>query len=323
MQHINSENLRRELQKDRKLLELLNEKAAIVGEVNEKAVWGPSNLKVILIFSGDYGLRVLENMVNSTGHCISCGHLCIERQCKYGKYGFAENIEYVIEMRNPQELPEIIDNPYKYLPQKLPNADIVLATGLHSDIYIELPNLLRKSDIKALIIFREDPKDAPYGVVRDIKEECEDYGIEFEAPKPSCTLRPCDKPTINQFIRDFRLGKPLIEIEMTKIANIKKISAIKIYTSAPCGTTWYVARQMLNYEITDFNEEELQKMYDYIALHHHAAPCIGSMNYDIELGDTVLHWGSYIEREAYLRALGLNKELEKTIKKRLERKYPT
>lgn len=320
MKCIDSNIMRDELEKYRKLLSLINGKPAVVGEISEGKVWENSNLKVIIIFNGDYGLRVLENMVNSTGHCISCGHLCIERQCKYGKYGFAENIEEVIEVEKSGELPEIIDNPYKYLPKRLSRADIILATGLHNDLYLELPNLLRKSDINALIIFREDPKDAPLGVIKEIEDECKSYGIEFKAPKPSCTLTPSNMKTIDQFIREFKIGRPLIELETVEIGEIRKITAIKIYTSAPCGTTWYVARQMLNYEIGSLDKIELKKMCDYIALHHHAAPCIGSMSYDTELGDTILHWGSYIEREAYLRALSLEKDLKETIRKRLKRK---
>ncbi|RLE54160.1 MAG: hypothetical protein DRJ26_02180, partial [Candidatus Methanomethylicota archaeon] len=269
------------------------------------------------------GMRVLENMVNCIGHCTSCGHLCIERQCKYGKYSFAENIVAVYEIEPPENLPELIDNPYNLLPKKLPKADLVLATGLHNDLYMELPNLLRISDISALIIFREDPKNAPPGIVKYIEEECEEYGIEFEAPKPSCTLRPkSELKVISKFIREFRIGKPLVELELIERANIRKITAVKLYTSAPCGTTWYVARQMLDYTIKSFSEDHLRKMYDYIALHHHAAPCIGSMAYDHELGDTILHWGSYIEREAYLRALGLDRELRDTIKERLMKKFP-
>ncbi len=323
MEKINEEMIDEEIERDRGLLEILKDEPIIVGEFSDKIIWNPSNLKVVLIFNGDYGLRVLENMVNSIGHCVSCGHLCIEKQCKYGKYGFANNIIGVYELEDPESLPQVIDDPYKYLPRKLPNADIVLATGLHNDLYMELPELLRKSDIKALIIFREDPKDAPLGVVREIYDLCKDYGIEFEAPKPSCILRPNNKTIINQFIREFRLGKPLLEIELAQIADIKKIVSVKIYVSAPCGTTWYVARQILNYEFKSFDEDELRKFYDYIALHHHAAPCIGSMLYDHEIGDTILHWGSYIEREAYLRALGLNKQLRDTIRERLKRKYPT
>ncbi len=316
------EAVEKELKKDKKLLELLNDKPAIVGEYSEEVAWKPGEMKIALIFSGEYGLRVLENLVNSIGHCSSCGHLCIERQCKYGKYGFSENIVGAYEVEEPGKLPELIDEPHKYLPSKLPQADIVLATGLHNDLYLELPNLLRKSDINALIIFREDPKDAPLGIVRNVKEECDKYGIEFEAPKPSCTLRPNNKSkTISKFIREFRIGKPLIELELIEIPTMRKITAVKLFTSAPCGTTWYVARQMLNYVLKDNTKKSLRKMYDDIALHHHAAPCIGSMAYDRELGDTILHWGSYIEREAYLRALGLHEELRETIRERLTIKY--
>ncbi|GEM_PF-77261 len=317
IEHLVEEELRR----DENLLRILKETPAVVGEFSNRNLW-ESSLKLIIIFSGDYGLRVLENMLNSTGHCISCGHLCIDKQCKYGKYSFADNIVAVYEVPPPNELPEVIDDPLKYLPSKLPKADLALATGLHSDLYLELPEILQKSNIDALIVFREDPRDAPRGLVSELRDKCSEYGIEFEAPKPSCTLRPSNKQVIDRFIREFRMGKPLLKLDIAEIGNLRKITSVKVYVSAPCGTTWYVARQMLNYEISSLNEIELRKMYDFIALHHHAAPCIGSMSYDPELGDTILHWGSYIEREAYLRALGLIDELRKTVQERLRRKVP-
>ncbi|MEM2304732.1 MAG: DUF166 family protein, partial [Candidatus Methanomethylicia archaeon] len=239
-------------------------------------------------------------------------HLCIEKQCKYGKYGFSESIDGVVEAPPPEALPSIIDNPYTLLPTKIPSVDIVLATGLHNDLYLELPEILRRSDVLGLIILRDKGGDAPLGVLRSIVENCKNYGIEVAAPKPSCNLKPNSK-LIAEFIEQYRIGMPLITLRRVR----NTISSIEVHVSSPCGITYYVARQLLGYDVNEHDEDWLRKFYDRVALHHHSYPCTGSMDYDYELGDTVLHWSSYIEREAYLLSLGLHDKLVETIIERI------
>lgn len=271
-----------------------------------------ANLKLFMIYSGDFGMKIIDNLVNTFGHCRSCSHLCIEKQCKYGKYGFSESIDGVVEAPPPEALPSIIDNPYTLLPTKIPSVDIVLATGLHNDLYLELPEILRRSDVLGLIILRDKGGDAPLGVLRSIVENCKNYGIEVAAPKPSCNLKPNSK-LIAEFIEQYRIGMPLITLRRVR----NTISSIEVHVSSPCGITYYVARQLLGYDVNEHDEDWLRKFYDRVALHHHSYPCTGSMDYDYELGDTVLHWSSYIEREAYLLSLGLHDKLVETIIERI------
>jgi hypothetical protein len=316
------ELVRKEIEKEKELDKLLLDgKGMMIGEISSLSL-PKTSLKLFILFSGDFGVRIIDNLVNSLGHCTSCGHLCIDFRCKYGKYGFAENIEGILELPDPNTLPVVVDEPSKYLPDSIPSVDLVLATGIHNDLYLELPEILRRSDAKALIIFRDSPKDAPLGVVREIAEKCELYGIELATPKPSCLLRPDPStPTINKFIKELRIGKPVIKLNLKELSgNIKVISEIEVYVSSPCGITWYVARQMLGYKFGDINDETLRKMYDDIALHHHSYPCTGSMDYDMEIGDTILHWGSYTDREAFVKALNLKEEFLKVVKERIRPK---
>lgn len=316
------ELIRNDLEREKELDKLfLDSRGIVVGETFSLSL-PKSSLKLFILFSGDFGVRIIDNLVNSLGHCISCGHLCIDFRCKYGKYGFAENIEGILELPDPNTLPVVVDEPPKYLPRSIPSVNIVLATGIHNDLYLELPEILRRSDAKALIIFRDSPRDAPLGVVREIAERCELYGIELATPKPSCLLRPDPStPTINRFIKEFRIGKPVIKLNLKELSdNIKVIPEIEVYVSSPCGITWYVARQMLSYKLRGINDVTLRKIYDDIALHHHSYPCTGSMDYDVEIGDTVLHWGSYTDREAFVKALNLKEEFLKVVEERIRPK---
>lgn len=299
--------------------ELLNLDGLDVGLQAERPIKS-SSFNLIFIYSGDFGARVVDHLVNSYGHCGACGHSCIDYKCKYGKFNFSNNILSVFEVPPADQMPMVIDEPSKYLPKIVPKADVAIASNLHNDLYLGLPDLLRKHDIKALIVLRDAPDDMPLGVLKQVFEMCSDYGIEVEAPKPSCSLIPKSN-IIKDFVKSFRIGRPVISIRTAKFKESITIRGAKIYVSAPCGMTWYVLKNLLGCEIKAVNPQELRRLYDKISLLHHSYPCTGSMNYDRELGDTILHWASYIDRESIISALGLNEELKSTIEERLKPKH--
>ena len=70
------------------------------------------------------------------------------------------------------------------------------------------------------------------------------------------------------------------------------ILAANVVRSAPCGSTWFVAKRLLGLE------PDQPDIRERISEAHHAYPCTGSMERDFELGDTVLHKGGYIIRDA-------------------------
>ena len=204
---------------------------------------------------------------------------------------------------------------------RVPKVDLVIATSIHNDFYLSLPEILHDLGIKGFLIFRSSPFDAPLGVLRQIEEKCNEYNIEFDAPKPPCLLKPSrNKPIIMRFIREFRIGFPLISLKTIDLGNkVIKIDKIEIKISAPCGATWYAARMMLNYKINLKDDKSIREMCRYVAALHQAY-CIASTAHDYELGDTVIHWATYIGIESYLRALNLRKELEKYVKERIRKK---
>ncbi len=279
-----------------------------------------SSLKLAFIYSGDFGARVIDHLVNTYAHCGACGHTCIDYRCKYGKFSFSKNIEFIHEVPRPDQLPSVIDDPWEYLPRQIPRVDVVVASGLHNDLYLGLPELLRKCDVRALIVLRDQPDDMPLGVLKQVMDECKGYGIDIEAPKPSCSLIPKSR-IIEEFVKEFRIGRPLVSLKLSEFKGLVTIRRAKIYVSAPCGMTWYVLKNLLGYELKGVNEQELRKLYDKISLLHHSYPCTGSMNYDRELGDTILHWASYIDRESIVSALGLDGELRSIVEERLKPKH--
>jgi hypothetical protein len=164
---------------------------------------------------------------------VSVNHVDFIANLANDVYSFVHNIRAAIQLPDPSELPEFIDNPEEYMPQKLPKADICLASGLHQDLLLELPQHIKNAGIKALIAPIEDWQEVPMGIRKQMKEKCKEIWIECAFPKPFCTLEPeKDKPTISRFIEETKVGRPQLEISTTKIGKEEVVEYAAVRRSA-------------------------------------------------------------------------------------------
>ncbi|MGB9960367.1 MAG: DUF166 domain-containing protein [Candidatus Bathyarchaeales archaeon] len=257
---------------------------------------GVAPLNLVFIYSGAFAERVIRNLINDPSFCKSCGLYC--DSCKYGVYTYVRNIRAAIELPNPSELPPFIDKPEEYMPKSMPKADLCVASGLHKDLLLELPYYIEKFGVKALLVPIEDFNEVPSGLRKQMEERCLELGLENAFPKPFCSLEPAEnKPLISRFVTEFDLGRPELDISTAQIGNSEVIESVIVRRSAPCGSTWYVARKLRGVET---NRETL---YDTIAKAHHSYPCTATMNVDPEIKEPILHIGGYIIREAVEKAL--------------------
>ncbi len=253
-------------------------------------------LSLIFIYSKDFMERVIRNVINDPSYCKSCGLFC--ESCKYNVYSFVRNVRAVFQLPNPADLPAFIDNPAEFMPKKIPQADICLASGLHKDLLLELPEHLKEAGIKALIAPIEDWQELPVGVKKQLEAKCNELELECAFPKPFCLLEPeKDKPTIARFIEETKVGKPLLEISTTTIGKDEVIEYAAVRRSAPCGSTWYIARKLSGVS----TKQEV--LYDAIAKAHHSFPCTATMNTDPEIKEPILHMGGFTIRAAVDEAL--------------------
>lgn len=246
-------------------------------------------MDLIVIYSGDFGERVIGNLINYSTFCISCAEACTH--CKEGKYGLADRIKGFFKLPDPSLLPVVIeDSASEYLPKEIPNADIAIVSEIHNDLLLELPLILKDSGsgIKAMVV----PQESPVRIARpQIGAVYEREGIEVVFPKPFCDLQPLDeKPLIRRFVDVFGIGRPEVSVEVDRRGRIDHVDVLR---SAPCGSTWFVAKQLAGVEVV--NKREL---YERISECHHSYPCTASMEKDREIGDTILHKAGYIIRAA-------------------------
>jgi len=248
-------------------------------------------LKIIVFYNGEFGQRLVGNLVNCSGFCISCGEAC--SQCRSGKFTSADDIVALYEMPDPATLGDFIDDVEPLLPQGLPEADIAIVVNVHPDILFGLLPKLKEAGVKGIIGGSERPQELPLGQRKQLEELASSLGMEAAFAKPFCALRPEEgKPVIAEFLNRAGIGEPLIDFAVQKSREGKdSIVAANVLRSAPCGSTWFVAKRMLGLEPTQ------KDLRERISEAHHSYPCTGSMERDTELGDTILHKGGYIIRD--------------------------
>jgi len=253
-------------------------------------------LTLVFIYSGEYLERVIRNLINDPSFCNPCGLYC--DSCKYSAYGYARNIRAAVQLQCSSELPAFIDNPEKYMPKKIPKADLCIASGLHKDLLLELPHHLQKFGIKGLIVPIEDFNEVPSGLRKQVEEKCQELGLENVFPKPFCSLEPAEgKPLISRFVTELKVGRPSLEVLTAKRGKREFVDSAVVMRSAPCGSTWYIGRKLVGVET------RRQILYDAIAKAHHSYPCTATMNIDPEIKEPILHIGGYIIREEVEKAL--------------------
>ena len=245
-----------------------------------------SDLEIVILYSGEFAERVIGNLTNYSTFCVSCADEC--NHCREDKFNFSSNIKGIFPLPEPSTLPEFIEEgAEEYLPGKIPEADIAIVSEIHNDLLLEVPGLLNKANVKAMIVPIESPSQM---AIAQISSICEGYGIEVAFPKPFCDLKPDDdKPYISRFVNEFGIGRPLIDI---KLDENKKIEFVEVLRSAPCGGTWFVARKIIGFG------DDKRELYNIVSEGHHSYPCTAGMQKDLELQDTILHKAGFITREA-------------------------
>ncbi len=255
-------------------------------------------LTLVFIYSGGFAERVIRNLINDPSFCKSCGLYC--DSCKYGVYSHVRSIRAAVQLPSPSDLPAFIENPEEYMPRKVPEADLCVASGLHKDLLLELPRHLKKARVRGLIVPIENFVEVPSGLRKQAEERCQEVGLENAFPKPFCSLEPTgDKPTISRFVTELRVGRPSLEVSVAGTGGHEFMESAVVRRSAPCGSTWYVARKLYGVET------RRDVLYDAIAKAHHSYPCTATMSVDPEAKEPILHIGGYTIRE----------EVEKAIKK--------
>ncbi|MFQ6110503.1 MAG: DUF166 domain-containing protein [Nitrospinota bacterium] len=244
-------------------------------------------------YDDHYARRLLMNLRDEQGLCTGCGDKCVDCRLAYD-LDFSSSIAGVV--RVPAELLFYLERPEGHLPDELPEHELTLAVGIHEDILLALPPLVKAAGARAILVPQEDPGWLSEGARNQMRERCRELGLEVAFPKPFCSLAQGEGEVIDEFLRKFRMGRPKLELELSG----ERIARAKVLRGAPCGATYYLAKHLEGADVRD-----RERLREIAAKYWHSFPCTASMKMDFELGDTILHLGGHIHYEAVQEAAAI------------------
>ncbi len=187
-------------------------------------------------------------------------------------------------LKLPPALPLILDDLDEFLPDHLPDVDLVLALGESPSAMELVPEVVRRSGAKAAIIPVDDSEWLPPGLKAQIKRELESLGVAFVFPTPFCALAGGRDPRIKGFSEYF--GKPELRVEVED----GFVREVKVLRDAPCGNTRYVAEKLRGARV--------EKASMLAQQYHHQYPCLASSIKDRYAHDNMMNRaGRILEKE--------------------------
>jgi hypothetical protein len=243
--------------------------------IREPADWrgrSPEVLRLLILFQGHYGQRILEN---------------IRR--------FAPEAWTVNAWRVPSGLPPVVDDPLSFLPMHLPATDVVLSLGESASAAQLLPGIVERTGAQAVIAPVDNVAWLPDGLVRQLGTWLADMGVTAVFPKPFCSLadrsynvRQQGVSFNNSWIAEFarHFGRPALRIE----SDGWRITAAEVERDSACGCARSVARQLVG---VDVEEAVVQA-----GLFHHHYPCLATMRVNPSLGEPLIQIAGDFVRQA-------------------------
>jgi thymidylate synthase len=224
-------------------------------------------MRLLIIYNSDYGERFLH-------------HVSAHAPREWAVAGYKMTVS----------LPAVIDDPEAYLPPDLPRADLMIYVGQDRKLAELISDLAEASGAAEVLVPVDNRSHLPAGLARQVKRRMDRSGVASAFPAPFCSLKPEDGQGI--FIREFagKFGSPRLRVTTAEGC----LQSVEVLRGAPCGNTHYVARHIPGTQLADSVEETARQF--------HAHPCLGSMDMDRELGDTILHLAGHLIMNAVREA---------------------
>jgi hypothetical protein len=230
-------------------------------------------MRILAIISGDYGQRHVDNI---------------------RAHGPAN---WTVEVwQAPTALPLIVDYPEDYIPETLPQADLLLAFHEHKGVAELIPEVAEMTGAQAVIAPIDNLAWLPTGLANQLRGWLERIGVASVFPKPLCSLTEThynvrryreayDHPLIREFARYF--GQP--DLKLSVDPESRAITGAEVVRDAVCGCARFVAEKLVGMSA----DEAEQKA----GLAHHHFPCLASMVKDPDFGDTLMHVSGHLLKD--------------------------
>ena len=231
-------------------------------------------MRILAIITGEYGQRDVENIRT------------------HGPDTWTLDV-----WQAPAVLPPVIDYPEDYLPESLPQADLIISFGEIKGVAELLPEIAEMAGGKAVIAPIDNESRLPRGLARQLRGWLADMDVAIATPKPFCTLTETEfrsarrtthevtHPLIAEFAQYF--GQPAYDITVDE--ETRTITQVEVLRDACCGCGRYVAERLVGLSADVAGEQA--------GLLHHHYPCVASMGIDSDFGDTLMHVSGNIMKD--------------------------
>jgi len=183
----------------------------------------------------------------------------------------------------------VLDEPQQYLPQGLPEADLLVVLAEDTGLSQLIPDLVENIRPEAVIVPVDSEEWLPVGLRNQVRKKVEKLEptdeIVFPAPFCSLTEGSCGSRYAREFARCF--GRPVYRLA----ACGERIRSAEIERSAPCGNARYIAERLQNCSC----EEAPRRA----GLYHQLYPCLAALE--------IIHDSAHISKAAVKRALSAEK----------------
>jgi len=207
-----------------------------------------------------------------------------------GKYGhrlietIREHSDFSIVTADlPEFVPVFIEEPDEYMEalnfdRHVFSAEIIITYSLHPDLTSAIAKLAAEAGVRSLIV----PGGPSRASIPELKKISEVSGMDIEVDEICCSLEP------NDFNRPFAelFGSPILKVK-TKDG---KIADVKVIKGAPCGSTWYMAKEIVGTEVKDAPPKAGLLIQHY--------PCRATRG---EIGG--IHESGELHKQAFIKAL--------------------
>ncbi|MFH2061329.1 MAG: DUF166 family protein [Pseudomonadota bacterium] len=236
-------------------------------------------MKILIAIQGAYGLRIVENIK------------------KHAPSGWT-----IESVSIPLDLPFIIDEPEEFLPETLPEADLIIYLSETQNAPQLIPDLIGLTGAKGIIAPIENSLWMSLGLKGQIRDELSRKGVGSAFPKNFCTLtentygyrdsaESYECEIISQFAQHF--GRPEFKLHINPETKI--IEDIKVVRCSPCGATYHAVEKTIGKHV----DEALPKA----GLTSMQFPCLASMameQIDKGMYNTLMHLSGQIFNERML-----------------------
>lgn len=221
-------------------------------------------MRIVIIYTNDYGKKFLEHLKKTA----------------------PDSWQIIGYLFDTGVLPTVIDDPEECLPTDLPQGDFLLYVGQDRRVAEIISDMAGACRVKEVLAPVDDRLHLPSGLANQVKRRLSKMGIPVAFPAPFCSLTEQDSESsmIREFARHF--GKPQLKLSIGE----GRIKEAVVRRGTPCGNTQYVAERLAGLKV----EESVEQTANFF--HNH--PCMGSMNMDREIGDTILHVAGHLIMDA-------------------------